>query len=210
LMPWREAALERYKMRHSYYGDLQGSFEGRGWEFFKRGWWLWLLAPFSFYLFPAAPFVYAAYKAVEWRWWLSGIRFGDVRLESTMRKSALIGLYWKAIGWFALFGLAMAAYLAGCAAIMASMHGMTLGGFVKTPAMLHSVPLIVLAGIGYLATVLGLNVVMRVYLLRDLWARVIASTTVHGIEAAANVSARGELANALGEGFADGLDVAGF
>lgn len=27
---WREAALERYKMRHSYYGDLQGSFEGSG------------------------------------------------------------------------------------------------------------------------------------------------------------------------------------
>ena len=44
-LPWREAALERYKMRHSFYGDLQGSFEGRGSEFFKRGWWLWLLAP---------------------------------------------------------------------------------------------------------------------------------------------------------------------
>ena len=44
-LPWRAAALERYKMRHSYYGDLQGSFEGRGWEFFKRGWWLWLLTP---------------------------------------------------------------------------------------------------------------------------------------------------------------------
>src|ERR1700729_1664113 len=41
LLPWREAALERYKMSHSYYGDLQGSFEGNGWEFFKRGWWLW-------------------------------------------------------------------------------------------------------------------------------------------------------------------------
>jgi uncharacterized membrane protein YjgN (DUF898 family) len=210
LLPWREAALERYKMRHSYYGDLQGSFDGRGWEFFKRGWWLWLLAPFSFYLFPAAPFVYAAYKAVEWRWWLSGIRFGDVRLESTMRKSALIGLYWKVIGWFVLFALAMATYLAGCAALVASMHGIAMAALFKTPALLHSVPLLVLVGIGYLATVLGLNVVMRVYLLRDIWARVIASTTVHGIEAAANVSARGELANAIGEGFADGLDVAGF
>src|ERR1039457_6170972 len=31
ILPWREAALERYKMRHSYYGDLQGSFEGSGW-----------------------------------------------------------------------------------------------------------------------------------------------------------------------------------
>ena len=49
MLPWREAALERYKMRHSYYGDLQGSFEGRGWEFFKRGWWLWPLAPIAFY-----------------------------------------------------------------------------------------------------------------------------------------------------------------
>jgi hypothetical protein len=210
LLPWREAALERYKMSHSYYGDLQGSFEGRGGEFFKRGWWLWLLAPFAFYLFPAAPFVYAAYKAVEWRWWLSGIRFGGVRLESTMRRGALIGLYWKVIGWFLLFAVAIGAYLMGCAALVASMHGQPFDQFIQSPALVQSVPLLILAGIGYLATVLGLNVVMRVYLLRDLWARVLASTTVHGIEAAAHVSARGELANALGEGFADGLDVAGF
>jgi hypothetical protein len=39
---------------------------------------------------------------------------------------------------------------------------------------------------------------------------VLASTTVHDIEAAANVSSRGTPASALGEGFADGLDVAGF
>jgi hypothetical protein len=51
---------------------------------------------------------------------------------------------------------------------------------------------------------------MRVYLMRDLWVRIVGSTIVHDIAAAANVSARGELANALGEGFADGLDVAGF
>jgi hypothetical protein len=44
ILPWRAAALERYKMRHCYYGDLQGSFEGRGLDFLKRGWWLWLLA----------------------------------------------------------------------------------------------------------------------------------------------------------------------
>jgi uncharacterized membrane protein YjgN (DUF898 family) len=210
LLPWREAALERYKMRNTFYGDLQGSFDGSGWEFFKRGWWLWLLAPFALYAFPAAPFVYAAYKAVEWRWWLSGIRIGDVRLESTMRKSALIGLYWKVVGWFVLFMVGIGAYIVGCMALVASMHGVSLEAFVKSPALIHSVPLLVLIGIGYLTTVLGLNVVMRVYLLRDIWARVIATTTVHNIEAAANVTARGELANAIGEGFADGLDVAGF
>src|SRR5450755_4240325 len=129
ILPWREAALERYKMRHSYYGDLQGSFVGTGWEFFKRGWWLWPLAPISFYIFPAAPFVYAAFKAVEWRWWLSGIRFGGVRLQSTMRRGALIGLYWKAIGWIILLALVFAAYLAGAAALVGSMSGAPLKQF---------------------------------------------------------------------------------
>jgi uncharacterized membrane protein YjgN (DUF898 family) len=210
ILPWREAALERYKMRHSYYGDLQGSFEGSGWEFFKRGWWLWPLAPIAFYVLPLAPFVYGAFKAVEWRWWLSGIRFGGVRLGSTMRRSALIGLYWKYVGWIFLLGAVFIAYLALSAVLVASIEGMSLAQFSKPQVFLKSTPLLALAGLGYLALVLGINVVMRVYLLRDLWVRVLASTTVYNVQAAANVSALGDLANALGEGFADGLDVAGF
>ena len=70
--------------------------------------------------------------------------------------------------------------------------------------------MLVLAGIGYLAFILTLNVVMRIYLLRDLWVRLTHSTTLYGIEAAANVAATGDLANAIGEGLADGLDVVGF
>ncbi len=210
MLPWREAALERYKMRHTYYGDLQGSFEGRGWDFFKRGWWLWPLAPIAFYVFPLAPFVYAAFKAVEWRWWLSGMRFGGVRLDSTLARGALIGLYWKVIGWIVLLALAFVVYLAISAGLVASMSGAPLNQFFAPQVFLKSIPLLVLAGVGYLVFALALNVVIRVYLLRDLWARVLASTNVHGIEAAANVSAKGDLATALGEGIADGLDVAGF
>jgi uncharacterized membrane protein YjgN (DUF898 family) len=210
VLPWREAALERYKMRHSYYGDLQGSFEGRGWEFFKRAWWLWLLTPVALYISPLAPFVYGAFKAIEWRWWLSGIRFGGVRLESTLRRSELIGLYWKVIGWIILLGIVFVAYLALCAVLVSSMSAVPLAEFFKSQAFAKSIPLLVLAGIGYLSFALAMNVVMRVYLMRDLWVRVLSSTIVHDIDAAANVSARGELANALGEGFADGLDVAGF
>ena len=210
MLPWREASLERYKMRHTYYGDLQGSFEGRGWDFFKRGWWLWLLAPVALYVFPLAPFVYAAFKAVEWRWWLSGMRFGGVRLESTLPRGALIGLYWKVIGWIVLLALAFVVYLAICAGLVASMSAAPLNQFFAPQVFLKSIPLLVLAGIGYLAFALAINVVIRIYLLRDLWVRVLVSTNVHGMEAAANVSAKGELASALGEGIADGLDVAGF
>jgi len=209
-LPWRAAALERYKMRHSYYGDLQGSFEGRGWEFFKRGWWLWLLTPVALYVTPLAPFVYGAFKAVEWRWWLSGIRFGGVRLESKLPRSRLIGLYWKVIGWVLVLALVFSAYLAASAALVASMTGYGFMEFFKSQDFAKSIPLLVLAGAGYLMFALAINVVMRVYLVRDLWVRVLESIDIHGIEAAANVSARGDLANALGEGFADGLDVAGF
>ena len=210
LLPWRDAALERYKMRNSYYGNLQGGFEGSGWEFFKRGWWLWPLAPVALYVFPLAPFVYGAFKAVQWRWWLSGIRFGGVRLESTLRRGELIGLYWKVIGWALLLVATFVAYLALCAVLVASMDGTPFDQFFKSLAFLKSIPLLALTGLGYLVLALAFNVVIRVYLLRDLWVRVIASTSVHGIEAAANVAAKGDLATALGEGFADGLDVAGF
>lgn len=209
-LPWRAAALERYKMRHSYYGDLQGSFEGRGWEFFKRGWWLWLLTPIAIFVPPLALFIYGAFKAVEWRWWLSGIRFGGVRLESKLPRSRLIGLYWKLIGWIVVLGLVFTVYLGLAASLVASMGGDGFAESLKSPDIMKSIPLLVLAGAGYLMFVLSINVVIRVYLVRDLWVRVLESINIHGIEAAANVSARGDLANALGEGFADGLDVAGF
>lgn len=237
-LPWREAALERYKMRHSYYGDLQGSFEGRGWEFFKRGWGLWLffmasfiatfvitplakvfpaLAPFAmvvgvltFFVPFAVPFLYAMFKAIEWRWWLSGIRFGGVRLESSLSESALMSLYWKVIGWSVLLSGALGACLFGCVALIAGINRTPIAKLFTPGNLQGSLPILVVMVIGYLALILALNVVMRVYLLRDVWARVIASTTVYGLGAAANVAAEGELANALGEGFADGLDVAGF
>jgi uncharacterized membrane protein YjgN (DUF898 family) len=210
ILPWRAAALERYKMRHSYYGDLQGSFEGRGWEFFKRGWWLWLLTPIAIYVIPIAPFVYGAYKAIEWRWWLSGIRFGGVRVESKLRKSDLIGLYWKVIGWVVVLGLVFVVYLALSAVLVASMTGSSFADFFRSQEFARSIPLLAVAGLGYLAFALAMNVVIRVYLLRDLWVRVLGSVNVIGNEAAANVTALGELAGALGEGFADGLDVGGF
>jgi uncharacterized membrane protein YjgN (DUF898 family) len=209
-LPWRIAALERYKMRHSYYGDLQGSFEGRGWEFFKRGWWLWLLTPIAFIVYPVAPFIYAGFKAIEWRWWLSGIRFGSVTIESSLPRSALIGLYWKVIGWIVVFGLIFSAYLAAATVIVASMSDTAFVDFFKSQEAMQSIPLLVLTGIGYLVFALAMNVVIRVYLLRDLWVWVLGSVNISGLEAAANVAARGDMANALGEGFADGLDVGGF
>ena len=131
-------------------------------------------------------------------------------MESSLPKSALIGLYWKVIGWMALLGLIFAAYLGLCVLLVASTSGEGLTEFFKTPELMRTIPLLVLVGLGYLVMALAMNVVMRVYLTRDLWVTVLGSVNISGLEAAANVAARGDLANALGEGFADGLDVGGF
>ena len=208
--PWREAALERYKMRHSHYGDLRGDFEGRGWEFFKEAWYLWLIAPFAFVLFPLLPFVYAQFKAIEWRWWLSGIRFGGVRLDSTLPRNAFFGLYWKVVGWFVLLSFLSSAYIGGVAALAASLSGPDADSLSPAQVIADHLPMFVAMLLGYVALILALNVVLRLYLVRDMWAAVLASIKVHGIGAMANVAAKGDLASALGEGFADGLDVAGF
>jgi uncharacterized membrane protein YjgN (DUF898 family) len=239
ILPWREAALERYKMMHSHYGDLEGRFEGRGWEFFKRGFWIWLTAVVTLLVlvlgvplaqwFPAllptakvtsvlaglvlligAPFLYGAFRAVEWRWWISGIRFGDVRLESALPRNALSGLYWKVIGWYLLIAVLFGAYLSLCAALAASLGETTMANIFVSGHLQENIPMLVAMGIGYLGFILALNVVMRVYLLRDLWAKLVGSATVYGIDATANVAVTGELASAVGEGLADGLDVAGF
>ena len=198
-LPWRAAALERYKMRHSWYGDLKGRFEGSGWVFFKRVWWL--------VIFFAFPFVYARYKVEEWRWWLSGIRFGDVTVESKLEPGAFTGLYWKVIGWYMVLGTGFSIVVGSAAATVARFSP----DAAKNPdQIMASIPLLVVTVVGYLALALGLSVVSRLYLTRDLWTRVLATTDVFNISAAANVAARGDLASAVGEGIADGLDVAGF
>jgi uncharacterized membrane protein YjgN (DUF898 family) len=225
-LPWARASLERYKMRHTAYGDLQGSFVATGGQLFRRGWWLWAAAMLGVILLaaPAAlpsqgafltlvtqslfwvggPFVYAAFKAIEWRWWIDGIRLGEVRCESDLSNSALIDLYWKVIGWSAL---ALLVWLAIMAAIVASIGG----GLTGATVMLASQRIWMLAvfGISYLAFALTMGAIIRLYLMRDMWQRVAASVIVHNLAAADNVVARGEAASALGEGFANSLDVAG-
>lgn len=243
-LPWREAALERFKMNHTFYGELQGSFVATGGQLFKRGWWLWVLMLLLFVPVALAPvlawsviaantessetiaaatglaivialvlipagllFLYPIYKAITWRWWIGGIRFGRVRFESDLTNGRLYGLYWAVVGWMTLI-TASAGIAIG---IIFGVIALFTGSWNVEDAI-ASLPVYVTYGItilGYFFVALIAGAVIRFYLNRGVWERVVNATTAFGLEAADDVQARGATASALGEGFADSLDIGG-
>lgn len=60
--PWKEARLERFKMRNTYYGDLAGRFDGTGLSLFLRGLPMWLLI-----FIPLAAGVIALIQSFDWK-----------------------------------------------------------------------------------------------------------------------------------------------
>jgi uncharacterized membrane protein YjgN (DUF898 family) len=212
-LPWAKASLERYKMRHTSYGELHGRFEGTGGGLFKQVWWLWLLMWPSVLVVIPLPFIYAAMRAIEWRWWVNGLRIGDVGFSSDLKNGAFIGLYWKVIGWCTLLfvGFLIAAgiaFLLGYLSLGANLSN--LSDEQRFLMATQNLPFMLTLGVAYVVSALALGVVIRIYLMRDLWQRVAASVTVDNLESAENIAAQGHLVSALGEGFADSLDVAGF
>jgi uncharacterized membrane protein YjgN (DUF898 family) len=234
--PWREAALERYKMRHTFYGDLQGRFAGTGWGLFKAVIILWLigvaavvaaivalialgpeladgaqlgrgagamLAVIPVVLGIALAVLWPIYQAIEWRWWASGIRFGEIAFESAFPRTKVLVLYLRYIAYVFL-----ASILVGIVIFAAAMG---LRGVISPDFVDHAkYSLIGLAALGYLAILLGLSVAYRYFLQHQLWRALVDTLTIRNLEASAGVVARGDKVNALGEGLLDGLDVAGF
>jgi uncharacterized membrane protein YjgN (DUF898 family) len=230
--PWRSAALERYKMRHTFYGDLSGRFEATGGALFKRVWWIWLLGliayggPFliAFTLrrtpgmgilgilipvgFITLPFLYAAKVATEWRWWIGGIRFGGLIVTCDLRRSALFGTYWKLIGMMMLVGIVATCLFGG---LFAGLARGPLHGLPPEMIMAHT-PYWAIAAfvILYITLLLTFSVLMRIYTLQRIWRRVANATLLMNPEAIGTVTAAGQASNALGEGLVDWLDFAGF
>jgi uncharacterized membrane protein YjgN (DUF898 family) len=231
--PWRSAALERYKLRHTLYGNLLCRFEATGWQLFKRVWWVWLLGLLPILLLVGGvvatavsggvaagsgalllggvlllslPFLHAIRRAREWAWWAGGIRFGGVAVACHLRSGSLIGVYWKLIGLVLLVIAVFSAIAAGLAAALFN-FGASSGGL---PAMILARQLPVWGFVAFAATylllIIAIGVLLRIYTLQRVWRRVVAECAVIDIEAASNVGAAGDVVTAFGEGLADGLD----
>ena len=154
---------------------------------------------------------YPVLRAMEWKWWLSGIRFGTLGFTTTFKRRSVVWIHLKctmaSIGTGLLMSTVGFGILFAIVTFLAA-DLVTFDRFIKF--VRHPFLAATAYGIAYLVIVLAVLVVQRFFLQHQIWRLIVQNLTVTGLSAAANVAARGDMANALGEGLADGLDVAGF
>jgi uncharacterized membrane protein YjgN (DUF898 family) len=249
--PWTAAFLERFKMRNTSYGDLQGRFEGSGLSLFLRGLPMWLLIvgpiivaivaitglidwdalrtaiaqgddnagnrliehspqlELAIAIVSAAAgisvlavvLLYPLFQAVKLRWWISGLRFGEVAVASRLRTGKVYRVYLRLILYLMLLGL-----LAG---IMGGMLVLTVVSIVR---LAHNASLTQLA-VGavslvlYVVVMIGSSTVYQVIVAAGLWRLGAETAALTGEAALDGVRATGTASSALGEGLADALGV---
>jgi uncharacterized membrane protein YjgN (DUF898 family) len=231
-LPWAMASLERYRMRHTYFGSIQGDFTGTGWSLFKRGWWVWVLgcaiaaslvaamrftSPTLLYLFyrftPLVVFVAILFSAILlWplamtiftRWQIDGLRFGNVTASSRLGIVTYYGIVLKLISSSICFLIGFALVAGVIAYSFSSFFAEALDALEELSWASLSAILLMLAA--YLIALLGLGVLQRYFLGRGLWAAIVTSTTVTNLQALDATVAAGQPAGVLGEGLADALD----
>jgi uncharacterized membrane protein YjgN (DUF898 family) len=251
--PWTSAFIERFKMRNTSYGDLQGRFEGSGLSLFLRGLPMWLLvvgvpviaivamarlidwnmlgnaiavsqgdgdsintliksnpqlgkaiglivgAFFASILIGAL--LYPVFQAVTLRWWISGLRFGEVAVTSRLRIRQVYRVYLRLLLYLFLLSL-----LAGI------MGGMTVFAVVGVVSLMHNatVTQVVVAAISillYVVVMIGSSTIYQVIVAAGLWRLGAQTAALTGEAALDGVRATGTASSALGEGLADALGV---
>ena len=201
-------------MRHTFFGNLPGRFEGSGWHLLVRGLPLWAFAvvPIAIgavatilaidwsalssaggaddraswletsglagavvivaltgaWLLLSIVLLYPIFQAIVLRWWVSGLRFGDVAVRSRLRIAQVFGVYARFFGYAALFSV-----LAGTLIVLGAFGLPKLFG--ASDSMRHEI-ITTIFGLGaYVAIALGYSTIYQATVKLGLWRCVIES-----------------------------------
>jgi uncharacterized membrane protein YjgN (DUF898 family) len=151
----------------------------------------------------AAVLLYPMFQAVMMRWWLSGLRFGDVIVTSRLCTGAVYRVYLRFLLYLLLFGLVavvvgiVGVYAAG--ALTQASHDSNLAEIAASAITLAL----------YVVAALGVSTIYQVAVTAAMWRLGAQSAELSGAQALDNVRATGGPSSALGEGLADALGVGG-
>lgn len=247
--PFTRAALERFKMRNTWYGDLQGRFVGSGWRLFIRGFLMWLavlipmlatagaLLPinwsavmatlrgggdvigrvekaspgflgqigFAIVAFAVTLALVAlllpAFHAMVMRWWIAGIRFGEISAISHLRTRDVYVAYLRFIGFLIAFIVVL---------LIGVFFGLiVLGTFAQDGSMLSEFLTVAMMVGTYVVFMLGLITLYNATVTLAVWRLTANSIELSDPRPLGRVKASGEASSPLGEGIADVLNLGG-
>jgi uncharacterized membrane protein YjgN (DUF898 family) len=145
--------------------------------------------------------LYPVFQAVLLRWWISGLRFGQVTVTSRLRIWQIYRTYLRFILYQFVFTL--------IAGIMGGMSVATVLSIIR-PAHSANLNAIAAAGISlilYVVVMIGTSTIYQVVVAAGLWRLGAQSAELSGTQALDGVRASGMPVSALGEGLADALGV---
>jgi uncharacterized membrane protein YjgN (DUF898 family) len=204
--PWARKSLERYKMRHAFYGDLQGDFRGSARGLFKVGFVLWLIvllpAICLFFAIPdpdgdhgnqltgaagwialAGLAVYPAFRANVLRWRIESMRFGPVTLAAPFSTRTLYKAYLR------FFGMMM--ILAIGAGVGAALWQFKIQSVLPSPQPpLLALAIFVALAFGYFAAATVIAFAYQATVRLTLWRLVVDSLRLTNVEALDSVKAQ--------------------
>jgi uncharacterized membrane protein YjgN (DUF898 family) len=134
------------------------------------------------------------------RWWLSGLRFGELTATSQLPTGAVYALYVRFM-WIALLvGAVLAAGAAGALALVGAASGGSMTGSALGVATLVA---------GYAIVALAYSTIYQATVRWRLWKQGVESLHLSGTEVLDRVRASGATGSPVGEGLADALNVGG-
>jgi uncharacterized membrane protein YjgN (DUF898 family) len=151
----------------------------------------------------AAALLYPVFQAMVLRWWVSGLRFGEISAASRLRTGHMYGLYLRFVGYSLVFSLIAGAVIAFLFSFVGALH-----------QSFENKEIASIAGGGvaifsYVVMMLGLSTIYQVVAKQRLWRLSFETAELSGLQALDNVKAEGAASSAFGEGLADALDVGG-
>jgi len=147
-----------------------------------------------------AALLYPAFQAMVLRWWISGLRFGELHATSQLRTGAVYSFYGRFM-WIALIAAVAIAILAFIA--------VTIVGSVEEGSMAASaLGIATLVGL-YVIVALTYSTIYQGTVRWRLWRHAFETLELSGADVLDKVKATGAAGSAIGEGLADALNVGG-
>jgi uncharacterized membrane protein YjgN (DUF898 family) len=143
--------------------------------------------------------LFPALEAITMRWWLSGVRFGDIAVTSLLKKRSLYGIYLRYILASILFFIVAGIVVA----IGFGIFRATMGSGAAEESRAAQILAVAAGVIAYIVFLPGSSIFYQAIVKLALWQAAVESLDISNFHMVELVKAEGKQSSPFGEGLAD-------